>query len=153
MFKRKFIPAVLLLLLAATVGCNRNATHLLPKELVGFWTADEPRYKGRFLELYRAYVILGTGPGEVPQVQIVDSVEADTEGDHVAYKIASTDLNGVQYNMTLMYKPAGEGVILFKHQENILWKRHKENEDKDTPKADAKTSAKTTSGQGQKAAH
>jgi hypothetical protein len=150
MFRRKFIPAILLLLLA-TVGCNRNATHLLPKELVGFWTADEPRYKGRFLELYRAYVILGTGPGEVPQVQIVDSVEADPDGDHVAYKISSTDLNGVQYNMTLLYKPAGEGVILFRHQENISWKRHKENEE--APKADAKKPAKTTPAQGQKAAH
>jgi hypothetical protein len=150
MLKRKFIPAVLFFLLA-TVGCNRNATHLLPKELVGFWTADEPRYKGRFLELYRAYVILGTGAGEVPQVQIVDSVEADPDGDHVAYKIASTDLNGVQYNMTLLYKPAGEGVILFKHQENILWKRHKENEE--APKADAKTPSKITPAQAQKAAH
>jgi hypothetical protein len=133
------------------VGCNRKATHLLPKELVGFWTADEPRYKGRFLELYRAYVILGTGPGEVPQVQIVDSVEADPDGDHVAYKISSTDLNGVQYNMTLMYKPAGEGIILFKHQENIFWKRHKETED--APKADAKTPTKASSSPGQKVAH
>jgi hypothetical protein len=87
----------------------------------------------------------------VPQVQIVDSVEADPDGDHVAYKIASTDLNGVQYSMTLLYKPAGDGVILFKHQESILWKRHKENEE--GPKADAKTPAKTIPAQGQKTAH
>ena len=142
---------VVFLLLLATAACNRNATHLLPKELVGFWTADEPRYKGRFLELYRAYVILGTGPGEVPQVQIVDSVEATPDGDHVVYKIGSTDLNGIQYNLTLLYRPTGEGTILFKHQESVLWKRHKENEA--ASKADSQTPAKIAPAQPQKSVH
>jgi hypothetical protein len=117
------------LLLFTATGCNRNATNLLPSQLVGFWTTDEPRYQGRFLELYRAYVIIGTGPGDVPKVQAVDSVEASQDGDHMVYKIASTDMSGVQYRMTLLYRPAGDGEILFRHEENILWKRHRESVD------------------------
>ena len=117
------IPIVLL----ATVGCHRTDANLLPNDLVGFWTADEPRYQGRFLELLRPYVIIGAGPGESPQVQMVDSVESNRDGDNIVYNISSTDLSGTHYKLTLLYNPAGGGVIHFKHQENIPWRRQREN--------------------------
>jgi len=121
------LSLTILSLLLTTIGCEHKTTYLLPNDLVGFWTADEPRYEGRFLELYRAYVIIGTGSTEVPKVQGVNSVEAVPEGDHIAYHVLSTDLAGVQYKMTLFYTPARGGEIRFKHMENITWKRQTDN--------------------------
>src|SRR5208337_3117297 len=116
----------ILLLLFTAVGCNHKTAHLLPNELVGFWTADEPRYQGRFLELYRAYVIIGTGE-QIPKVQAVDSVETLPHGDHIIYRISSTDLAGVQYKMALRYSPAHGGEIRFPHMEDVVWQRLPEN--------------------------
>jgi hypothetical protein len=129
--KRTCLTLAVLLLLLTTVGCQRKGAYLLPNDLVGFWTADDPLYQGRFLELYRAYVIIGTGSAQIPTVQAVNSVLADPEGDHIVYHVLSTDLAGVQYKMTLLYTPAGGGEIRFKHMENITWKRR--SEDKKAP--------------------
>lgn len=125
--KRTSLILTVLLLLFTAVGCQKKGAYLLPNDLVGFWTADDPLYQGRFLELYRAYVIIGTGSAQIPTVQAVNSVQADPEGDHVVYHVLSTDLAGVQYKMTLLYTPAHGGEIRFKHMENITWKRRGED--------------------------
>ena len=125
--KRITPGAILLLALMATLGCHHASVNLLPKDLVGYWTTDEPLYADRFVELYRAYVIIGTGSKDVPQVQAVDSVEAKQEGDGTVYTISSSDLSGATYKMTLLYKPIGGGELRFRHMENMVWKRRIEN--------------------------
>ena len=125
--KRTSLILATLLLLFSITGCSRKAAYLLPNDLVGLWTANDTLYKGRFVELYRAYVIIGTGSTDVPKVQAVNSVEAASEGDHIVYRVLSTDLAGVQYKMTLLYTPARGGEICFKHMEGITWKRQEEN--------------------------
>ena len=118
-----------LLLLLAMLGCHHNTTSLLPARLVGFWTTDEPRYEGRFMELYQAYVIIGTGSKEAPTVQAVSSVEAEPENGSTLYRITSTDMTGVQYKMALLYTPINGGELRFRHPEQIVWRRHMENSD------------------------
>ena len=124
---------ITLLLLLTTLGCHHTNVNLLPKELVGFWTTDEPMYADRFVELYRAYVIIGTGSKEVPKVQAVDSVEAKQEGDSTVYTISSSDLSGATYKMILLYKAGGGGELRFRHMENLVWKRHVENNNQSQP--------------------
>lgn len=125
--KKIGLTAAALLLLLVAIGGHQNNANLLPTDLVGFWTTDEPRYQGRFLELYRVYVIVGAGPQEAPRIETVDSVETQQESDHILYTISSTDLSGVRDKMTLLYTPKNGGEIRFRHLENLVWKRHKEN--------------------------
>jgi hypothetical protein len=115
------------LLLLATIGGHQTNANLLPQDLVGFWTTDEPRYQGRFLELYRVYVILGNGSEQGPQVETVDSVEVKPDREYIAYTISSSDLAGTRDKMTLLYTPKNGGEIRFSHQENRVWRRHKES--------------------------
>jgi hypothetical protein len=117
---RKLFP---ILLLFTCLGCNRENPRLLPRQLVGFWTTDEARYEGRFLELYTAFVIIGTGTGQAPQVQMVDNVKVEPLGDETAYTISSTDLDGVHCEMALRYNPARGGEIHFTNS-SATWRRH-----------------------------
>jgi hypothetical protein len=131
--KRISLSVILLFSLVATLGCQHSNVSLLPKDLVGYWTTDEPQYADRFVELYRAYVIVGTGSKEVPQVQAVDSVEAKPDGDGTVYTISSSDLSGASYKMTLLYTPKRGGELRFRHMESMVWKRRVENNSQPQP--------------------
>jgi len=120
-------PARLLaviLLLPFWTGCNRENPRLLPREMAGVWTTHEPRYQGRFLELSPSYVMIGTGPTEIPKVQVIDTVKREKAGEETAYTINSTDLNGEHYEMTLLFNPAHGGELHFKNQANVVWRRY-----------------------------
>jgi hypothetical protein len=116
---RKFLP---ILFLFACLGCNQANPRLLPTQLVGFWTADDSRYQGRFLELYTAFVIIGTGPHDNPQVQMVDRVKTEQLGTETSYTITSTDLSGSHYEMELRFDPARGGEIRFANS-RATWTR------------------------------
>lgn len=119
---RKLLPICALLIVCA--GCSQENPRLLPRQLAGMWTTDEPRYKDRFLELYTTYVIIGAGPSQPPQVQVIDSVKREPAGNEDAYTIESSDLDGTEHVMTLQFNPDHGGEIRFKNQKNIVWRRH-----------------------------
>ena len=117
----KALPISLLLLLS--MACNRENPRLLPDKLVGFWTTDALHYEDRFLELDKAYVIIGTGAHEVPIVQAISKVQGDENGSEAAYAIYSTDQQGNAYQMMVLFNPANGGEIRFKNQPG-MWKRY-----------------------------
>lgn len=127
MTKVRLLAAVLTLL--AGVGCSKNEHNLIPGQLAGVWTTDAPRYQGRFLELYEAFVIVGEGPEHSPSVQMVDKVKAHPEQNDLALTIYSSDLEGGHYELTLQFNPANHGEIRFPHQKEV-WKRYSETENK-----------------------
>src|SRR5215472_15756782 len=83
-------------------GCDRQRGNLLPRQLVGVWTTDDPRYKDRFLELSRAFVIIVTGRDHTPSVQLIDHVETTQHGSEMLFTVYSTDhSSGEEYTMNL----------------------------------------------------
>jgi hypothetical protein len=120
---RKMLSISLLLLLAC-LACSRENPKILPDKLVGFWTTDEPRYQDRFLEFDKVYVFIGVGRLQVPNVQVVDKVDAAQAGKETTYTIYSTDLQGAEYQMTFQFNPVNGGEIQLKNQRGIVWKRH-----------------------------
>jgi hypothetical protein len=70
----------IVVLLSASVGCNRSDVKGLPSDVVGYWTTNDARYHGRFLELNRAFVIIGAGKKGSPSVQIIDRIESQPRG-------------------------------------------------------------------------
>src|SRR5215469_18480655 len=79
----------------------------------GSWTTDAPRYNGRFLELYQAFVIVGEGPEHPPSVQMVDKVMTHPEQNDLTLTLYSSDLEGSHYELTLQFSPANHGEIRF----------------------------------------
>lgn len=115
--------AAILLLLILWGARNWQRTILLPEEVAGVWTTNEPRYQGRFLELYSTFVIIGAGTNDVPKVQVIDSVKQQQSGNVTSYAVHSTDLDGNEYDMTLLFDPTHGGEIHFNNQGNIIWRR------------------------------
>lgn len=113
------------LVLAGSFGCSGNKQNLLPSQLAGFWTTNAPKYHGRFLELNRAFVIIGSGPDNPPSVQIVDSVTIHPEQQDLSLTIYSSDVETGQNELTLQFSPANGGEIRFPHQSEV-WTRYVE---------------------------
>ncbi len=78
-------PLALLCVLAA-LACGGNDT--LPRELLGRWVADDPRYAGRSLSLSQRSIIFGSDRTAAESFSI-RGVETHRESDgSTAYKIA-----------------------------------------------------------------
>ncbi len=109
-------------LLLTCVACDKGTSRVLPDELVDFWTTDGNRYHGRFLELTKAYVILGEGKGSA-RVHAIRKVEAKPTGDTITYTIYSEDSEDGSDVLILEYSPVNGGQFQFASQRGVLWKR------------------------------
>jgi hypothetical protein len=95
--------------------------------LIGYWTTNAPSYRGRFLELDRAYVIIGAGENGSPGVQVIDRVVSapvtDGSGAATSYTIYSTTPAGIHDQFTIDYDSTNDGEIRFHNQRDVVWKR------------------------------
>jgi len=106
-----------------SAGCDRHRSILLPRQLEGVWTTEDPRYKDRFLELSQAFVIIVAGRDEPFSVQLVDRVETSQQGSQMLLTVYSTDHStGEQYTMNLRFNPENGGELHFSNQPQV-WKR------------------------------
>jgi hypothetical protein len=117
--------AFLIALPLALLACNR-APRTLPDQLTGFWTAEGTRFNGRFMELSKAYVIIGAGEQGSPGVQTIDRVESLPDGGTTLYTIYSTTQSGLHDQFTITFDPHNNGEIRLKNAGDVVWKRLKE---------------------------
>jgi hypothetical protein len=117
---RRLLSALALLLVG--LGCSHSNVKVLPSDLVGYWTTNDVHYRGRFLELNRAFVIIGAGEKGSPGVQMIDRIESQPLPDGTSYTIYSTTQEGMHDQLTIEFRPANGGEIRFQH-EGAVWKR------------------------------
>lgn len=122
--------------LLGSLGCARHVHQgLLPKELAGAWTSDDPRYKERVMELSRAFVIIITGRHDPASVQMIDGVETESKGSETLFTVYSTDYSqGTHFQMKIQYSPANGGEIRFNNH-GTVWTRHVEVQSKPAKKS------------------
>ena len=53
--------ALLLLLPIALGGCDGNRSKFIPDNLVGVWRTNDPRYRGRSMDLGKETALISTG--------------------------------------------------------------------------------------------
>lgn len=113
--------------LLSSLGCSQHMHQgLLPKDVAGAWTTDDPRYKDRLMELSRAFVIIVTDRHEPASVQMIDRVETEPAGSDTRYTIYSTDYaQGTHFQMAIQYTAAHGGEIRFRNQPAV-WTRQVE---------------------------
>ena len=105
---------------------QRRLAAILPADVVGSWTTKDSRYQDRELELSRAFVILITGRHDPASVQMIDRVDATTQGQDTLFTIYSTDYSqGTHFEMKIQYRPDNGGEIRFKNQQ-VVWTRRVE---------------------------
>jgi len=117
---------VIILMALVCAGCNRNDSRMLPRQLEGTWTTDDPRYQDRFMDLSQAFVIIGTSRYDAPSVQLIDKVEVEARGSDTVLTVYSTDHSqSAHYQMAIQFSPANGGEIRFKNQTQV-WRRRED---------------------------
>ena len=114
--------ALLLLLPIVLGGCDWNRSKFIPDNLVGVWRTNDPRYRGRSMDLGKDTAVISTGV-EKPSVESVESVKVQPAGEETTYTIQCHTSQGARHLLTLRFSPRGDGELWFSHQQSIVWKR------------------------------
>jgi hypothetical protein len=120
---RKIGMAIVVAATLASTACSYRMSNVLPKDVAGVWSADDPRYAGRYMELSEAFVIVITGRKDPARVEWVDSVETEPAAAGTKMTIAATERSsGESEKMILLFDPANGGEIRFQNQ-SVVWRR------------------------------
>lgn len=96
----------------------------LPDELLGIWKTEALKYQDTFFEMKTDLLFLGMKTGEV-QSFTVTKVERKklSEEEWVLYTVFYQNDSLQKFEFPFYYNPAKNGVIRFKNQENLVWKK------------------------------
>lgn len=117
---RRNLWTIIVVLFVAT-GCHRDRA-VVPDELVGSWTTDDPVYRGRSLKLEKEYVLVGFGEDVNPTVQRITKVEIIRNATTNSTTIYSTDKEGL-HELTVYFEPSDGGSLYIKNLRG-KWTRH-----------------------------
>ena len=96
----------------------------LPDELLGIWKTEALKYQDTFFEMKTNLLVLGMKTGEV-QSFTVTKVERKKlpEEEWVLYTVFYQNDSLQKFEFPIYYNPAKNGVIRYKNQENLVWKK------------------------------
>lgn len=96
----------------------------MPKELIGVWKSSSPKYADHPFEIKKDVLIFEHGQGYLDfAVYKIVNVNKVFEQGKTLYVISYVIAEGLRYNFSFYYTPAEGGIIRFKHQRQIEWKR------------------------------
>jgi hypothetical protein len=105
---------------AATVaffhGCQQDST--VPPQLIGMWTADDPKYEGRYLKFTDNFLIFGIGDGKEVS-NYIEKIEAEQAGEGTSYNFHYRDSEGEKWTLNFIYDPGSGGTIKMKNRDEI----------------------------------
>ena len=120
MQSKKILVAVALLY--TLLGCEAGKDARVPDDLTGIWRTSEPKYANRFFSLTTESITFGIGEGRV-NAYAIRSVKKALDNQAILYTIVYVDDAGQEYKLSLLYDPAIPGVVRFKNQQQIAWKK------------------------------
>ncbi len=109
-------------ILATFIGCPSAKDTSVPAGLRGVWTTAAPQYEDRFLQFTKDSIIFGTGDNSY-DIHAITKIEKAHEATPSLYTISHVNPEGQEYRFSFYYDPAHDGVITFKNQDNIRWKK------------------------------
>ncbi len=119
----KPIPVFLAFAILTTfIGCPSAKDTSVPDDLIGVWTTAAPQYEDRFLQFTKDSIIFGTGDTSY-DIHAITKIEKVHGGTPSLYTISYMNSEEQEYRFSFYYGPAHDGVITFKNQENITWKK------------------------------
>ena len=113
-----------LALVSTLLWCTRE-TDVSIDSFLGVWKTSAPKYKDRFFEISESTITFGTGNGNSKKFT-VDRVIKTVEEKKTVYTISYNDVEGSDFKRAFYYTSKNNGVIRFKNQPEIEWKRIKQ---------------------------
>jgi hypothetical protein len=111
---------ILVCMAAATVaffpGCQQDNT--IPPQLIGMWTADDPKYEGRYMKFTDNFLIFGIGDGREVS-HYVEKIEAEQAGEGTSYSFHYRDSEGEKWTLNFIYDPGSGGTIKMRNRDEI----------------------------------
>ena len=113
-----------LAILASFLACQSKENKVVSDELVGVWKTSAPKYKDCFLEFNKNFVLFVNGSLlENIDVNFISNIENTRIGTQLLYNIYYENLESQEFKLSFYYDPSNGGVIRFKNQEKIEWRR------------------------------
>ncbi len=111
-------------ILASILGCRASQEPaIVPTELHGLWTTTDSRYENRSFELRADTIALATGEKEHTSHPIQKFERIQEKGTTVYSLTYGNVGEGVTDTLSFYYDPREGGVITFKNQRNVAWKK------------------------------
>lgn len=105
-------------------SCSRNNT--LSDELVGRWKTSSFPYRDTYFELKKNRIIFKTKEGDInihPITKIKSQKIAEDEWILITVHYRNDDMQKMEF--PFYYHTLDDGVIIFKNQKNIVWRKEK----------------------------
>jgi len=112
------------IILAVLGGYNCKKETIVTDELLGVWETSDLKYKGCYFEITKNEIIFKDIEGEVNFYKITE-IEAEQNLDEkfITYIIKYVDLEGLPFELPVLYFPGEGSTIRFMNQTNIKWKK------------------------------
>ena len=124
MKSRSIIVAFAILILFFGAQCQKEFT--VPKELIGIWVTDDPKYADHPFEIKKQTLIFEQGQGylDFDVFPIVNMEKTDADGNTL-YIIHYVLPAGKKFEFSFYFASAEGGVIRFKNQPEMKWTKKK----------------------------
>jgi hypothetical protein len=111
-------------ILASTLGCRAaQEPAAVPAEFHGHWTTSDPRYEARAFELTVDTITLLNGEEGKASYPVQKFERIQKDGAIVHTLTYGNPVEGTTEALSFYYEPREGGVIRFKSQRNIEWKK------------------------------
>jgi hypothetical protein len=113
-----------LAILASFLACQWKENKVVSDELAGVWKTSAPKYKDCSLELNEHFIMFVNGQFlENIDVNFISNIENTRIGTQVLYDIYYENLENQEFKLSFFYDPSNGGVIRFKNQQKIEWRK------------------------------
>jgi hypothetical protein len=105
------------------MGCQAREPVAVPRQLHGVWKTQEPKYADTYFELREGDVVLGSEAGRSAPHRVT-TVTAEPQEGATFYRITYRNAaEGVDDTLVFYHYPAPGGLIRFKSQQDIAWRK------------------------------
>jgi hypothetical protein len=117
---KMFLTLFIILSMLSGYSCKKET--IIADELLGVWETAEPKYKGCYFEMTKDEIIFKDIEGDVNFYKIT-KIEAEQKPNEefITYIVKYADLEGLPFELPVLYFPGEESTIRFKNQTNIVW--------------------------------
>ena len=127
--KSKGFCSALIIIFVALLGCQSKDSSTLPNELLGVWKTAAPKYKDCSFVLKEGFIIYISGNLlENIDVNFISRIEKTPRDAGIFYTLHCLKSKGQEFIVSFYYYPEEGGIIRFKNQNRIDWKKDKKAE-------------------------
>ena len=111
-------------ILTSFLACQSNENSTVPDELTGVWKTSVLKYENCFFELNKNIIIFANGNLlQNRDVNFILKIESTPKEGQILYSIYYENLEDKNFKFSFYYDPSDGGIIRFKNQEKIEWRK------------------------------